>query len=256
MSRLGWRVWAAVLLRSFSIQASWNYQTLLGHGFVVALLPALRSIYRDDPDRFADAVQRHARLFNSHPYLAPMALGAVARLEAEGADPLVIERFKTAVRGSLGTIGDRLVWAGWRPVSLLFALALLMAGAAWWVAVAGFLLLYNAGHLLLRLWSYRLGWREGTRVGEHMRRSGIAAVQRALPVVGAFLVGLAVPLAAAGRPLAAVGLTAGNALAAPWVAAAAVAALLGVRFGARVRRPVVLALLGFTLFGLLMRLMP
>ncbi|HEX7119635.1 MAG TPA: PTS system mannose/fructose/sorbose family transporter subunit IID [Longimicrobiales bacterium] len=256
MSRPGRRARAAVFLRSFSIQSSWNYRTLLGHGYAFALLPVLRALYRDDPARLDDAVGRHARLFNSHPYLAPMALGAVARLEAEGEDERVIERFKTAVRGSLGTIGDRLVWAGWRPVCLLFALALLMAGAAWWMAVAAFLGIYNAGHLVLRIWSYRLGLREGKRVGEHMRRSGIANVQRALPVVGAFLVGLVAPLAVAGRPLAAAGLPAGAALPIPWVAAAAVAVLIGARFGARVRRPVVLALLGYALFGLLMRLLP
>ncbi len=244
-----------MLLRSFSIQGSWNYRTLIGHGYAFALLPALRAIYRGDPEGLSDALARHARLFNSHPYLVPMALGAVARMEADGEDPAVIERFKTAVRGSLGTIGDRMVWAGWRPVCLLFSLALLMAGAPWWLAIAAFLVIYNAGHFGLRIWSYRLGWREGKRVGEHMRRSGIAAVQRALPVVGAFLVGLVVPLAVSGRHLAAAGVGDGESIPASWLAIAAVAAVIGGYFGARARGPVVLTLLGFSFFGLLVRLL-
>lgn len=256
MRRLGARVRAAVFLRSFAIQASWNYRTLIGHGFAFALLPALRTVHRGDAEGLRAAVRRHAHLFNSHPYLAPMALGAVAMLEAEGEDPAVIDRFKTAVRGSLGTIGDRLVWVGWRPVSLLFALALLVAGAAWWLAVAAFLAVYNAGHLLLRSWSYRLGLREGKRVGEHMRRSGIGAVQRMLPVVGTFLVGLVAPLVVAGRLLDVAGLPTGDALPAAWAAVAAVAAVAGARFGARIRTPVVLALVGFSLFGLLLRTLP
>lgn len=250
--RLGGRVRGAVLLRSFAIQASWNYRTLIGHGFAFALLPALRAIHGGDAAALAEAVRRHARLFNGHPYLAPMALGAVAALEAEGEDPAVIERFKSAIRGSLGTIGDRLVWAGWRPVCLLFALALLLAGAAWWVAVAAFLAAYNAGHVLLRCWSFRLGSREGRRVGEQLRRSGIGAAQRALPMIGAFLVGLITPLIVAGRALGTVVPAEGAAIPAPWIFAAAAAAVAGARFGPAVRTPIVLGLAGLALFGLLL----
>src|SRR5690606_5329083 len=122
---------------------------------------ALREIYRGQPERLNEAVERHSGLFNSHPYLAPVALGAVASMEAAGDDRVIIERFKTAVRGSLGTLGDRLVWATWRPVCLLFALALALAGASWWAVVAAFLLVYNVGHGWLRLWGFRAGLAEG-----------------------------------------------------------------------------------------------
>src|SRR5690606_32454688 len=66
----------------FAIQGSWNYRTLIGTGFAFALLPLLRSRYRGDPARLRESLERHASLFNSHPYLAPVALGAVAQLEA------------------------------------------------------------------------------------------------------------------------------------------------------------------------------
>ena len=242
------------LLRSFAIQGSWNYRTLIGHGFAFALLPALRAIHRGDPEGLREAIGRHAQLFNGHPYLAPMALGAVAGLEADGAAPQVVERFKTAVRGSLGTIGDRLVWAGWRPVCILFTLALLLAGAAGWVAVATFLVVYNAGHLVLRVWSLRLGLREGVRIGEYMRHSSIGGAQRVVPVFGSFLVGLVVPLAVAGRHVDLAGLPDGG-FSVPWLMAAATAAVIGIRMGSGIRTPVILALLGFTLLGLLMRVL-
>ena len=125
----------AIFARSLVIQGSWNYRTLIGGGFAFALLPLLRAIHRAEPERLREAVERHAVLFNSHPYLASIALGAVAVLEESREDPRLIERFKAALRGSLGTLGDQLVWAGWRPVCVLLALALLMDGAAWWVGV-------------------------------------------------------------------------------------------------------------------------
>lgn len=244
MSRFGRRTQLAVLLRSFAVQGSWNYRTLLGTGFAFALMPVLRSLYGSDPDRLRDAVERHRTLFNSHPYLSPMALGAVAALEEQGEDSVVLERFKMAVRGSLGSLGDRLVWAGWRPVCLLFALALFFAGSPWWLAVVAFLAIYNAGHLLLRVWSYRIGWRESRRVAEALRRSPVAEAQRSLSIIGAFLVGLALPLAATGGVV-------GADLAPPWIAGAIIAAVLGARFGAAVRRPLVGSLAAFTFIGLI-----
>lgn len=244
---------ARVFLRSFAIQGSWNYRTLIGTGFAFALLPLLRARYRGDPAMLRESVERHAALFNSHPYLAPVALGAVAQLESDGADPLLVDRFKAAVRGSLGSLGDRLVWAGLRPVCALFALAVAFAGAPWWVPVVLFLVTYNAGHLFLRTWSYRLGLKGGKEVGERLRRSFLGPAQRILTICGAFLTGLLLPLAVAGGALRGLGPLAERAMPFIWIVAAAAAALLGVRFGSAVRLPVFLALVAFAILGTLLR---
>ncbi len=243
MSRNG--VPTTVLLRSFAIQGSWNYRTLIGTGFVFALLPVLQRRFHDDPAALDRAIRRHAGLFNSHPYLAGMALGAVARMEVESTDPALVDRFKTAVRGSLGSLGDRLVWAGWRPLCLLIALTLLAAGAPWWVAVAAFLTVYNIGHIGLRLWSFRMGVENGLRVGEKLRLSLVVPAQRLTGTIGPFLVGLLLPLAAVGG-------LAGDRLTAPWVIAAAVSGVVALRLGESVRLPLfgLIAILATT--GLLM----
>lgn len=247
MTALGRRARIAMFLRSFAIQGSWNYRTLIGAGLAFTLLPALRRLYGADPARLDEAVRRHSGIFNSHPYLAPVAVGALAELEEEGEETAVIDRFKAAIRGSLGTLGDRLIWAGWRPVCLLFALILVLLRVRWWLVVLVFLLVYNAGHLALRIWAYHLGLSRGRGVGEQLRRSWVPQLQRVMSVAGAFLLGLLLPLLAAGR------LT-GARLALPWIVAAALAAALGARFGESVRRPIGLALAGFALVGLLLKL--
>ena len=173
-----------------------------------------------------------------------MALGAVARMEAEGADPVLIDRFKAAVRGSLGTLGDRLVWAGWRPVCLLLALALVLLGAAGGAAVLLFLVIYNAGHFWLRWWSLRVGLSEGRGVGERLRRSGLPESQRRLGTAGAFLAGFVLPLVASGGLLR----VAPSPL---WLLLAAIAALAGLRFGSFVRTPVTAGLVLLALAGVL-----
>jgi PTS system mannose-specific IID component len=233
----------AMFLRSFAIQGSFNYRTLIGTGCAFVLLPALRRIFAGRSAELSDAIKRHQQIFNSHPYLAGIALGAIARLEAEGTAPAVIDRFKAAVRSSLGSLGDNLFWAGWRPFCALAALLLACSGASWWLPVACFLVLYNIGHLLARAWSFRMGLRYGRAVAEHLRGGQLQNLQRFVASAGAFMLGLVLPLAAGG------GLVESPSTA-PWLIAAATAALLGLRFGSAVRTPVVVALTGFALFGI------
>jgi PTS system mannose-specific IID component len=177
-------------LRSFVIQGSWNYHTMLGTGFAWAMLPGLRRIFRDDPKGFENAVLRHLEHFNAHPYLAGVALGAALRLEADGADPEVVRRFKSAVRGPLGALGDTLVWAAWLPGVAVAALALYWLGvpAVW--AAASFLLLYNVGHIALRAWGLRAGLASGRDVASRLTRADLAGWARRLEPAGVFLIGL------------------------------------------------------------------
>ena len=188
----------ALFLRSFGAQGSWNYQTLIGTGFAFVLLPALRRIYRGDEEGLRAAVARHAELFNSHPYLVTVAAGAVARLEEERTPPETIRRFKSAVRGSLGTVGDRLVWQAWRPACALLALTLLLAGAPWWAGVGLFLALYNLLHLWLRGWGLRVGLRDGVGVAKALREAPFQQLGEWASRGGTFLAGFAC-IAAAGR---------------------------------------------------------
>ncbi len=184
-----------VLLRSFAIQGSWNHRTMLGGGVAFSLLPLLRRLEGGDPEGLSRALSRHAEHFNAHPYLASLALGAVARMEEEGRNPEEIRRFKLAVRGPLGGLGDSLVWVGWRPATVLLALCLALLGLppAWTVLL--FLALYNAGHLFLRIGSFALGWEKGSQVGDSLRKMALPRVADRLSSLAVFLLGASFGLA-------------------------------------------------------------
>ncbi|MBB4635350.1 PTS system mannose/fructose/sorbose family transporter subunit IID [Longimicrobium terrae] len=185
----------AMLLRSFAVQGSWNYRTLIGTGMAFVLAPALRHLYGADTARLREATARHAELFNAHPYLATLAAGAIARLEADGAPPELIGRFKAAVRGSLGSLGDRLVWLVWRPTTALLMVALLLAGLPWWLAVLAFVASYNALHLWMRVWGLRTGLSEGLQVARALREAPFERMGERASDVGAVLAGFAAVLA-------------------------------------------------------------
>jgi mannose PTS system EIID component len=221
---------------------------MIGGGFAFALLPHLRTLHRGHPERLEDGVQRHAEHFNAHPYLAPIALGAVVRMEEDGESPEDVRRFKMAVRGPLGSLGDSLVWAGWLPVTLLVGLVLAVLGAGPWLSVVAFLVLYNIGHLVLRIWGFRMGFSKGRLVSEGIRAADFARHVVRLSAVGALLLGLL-----AGQLLVA-GPGTGRAPW-PWLLASALTFLLGYQYGPRVRRAetyiFMLVISAFFLIGLI-----
>ena len=180
---------SSVLARTFLVQGSWNYQTMLGPGFAFALLPALRALAADE-DALEESVHRHLGHFNAHPYLASVALGAVLRLEAEHADPHTVKKLKLALRGPLGSLGDALVWATVLPGTALASLAVFWIGAAPWVAALFFLVVFNAVHLWLRVWGFKAGLSAGRDVAGALSRADLSGWTRRLEPVVAALVGV------------------------------------------------------------------
>lgn len=227
---LGPRVRTATFLRSLVVQGSWNYRTMLGSGFGFAMLPGLRDLYRDDPHALDRALERHVDHFNAHPYLSGVALGAALRLEADGAGDEAIRRFKVAVRGPLGSLGDGLIWATWLPLVALAALAAYALGAPGWVSATGFVLVYNSGHLGLRVWGLRVGLEAGRDVGAVLAKADLGGRTARLQPWAAGLVGVVLgALGAGARGFAG--------LSPVWFVAALVAFGAGVAFGHRAWRP-------------------
>jgi len=198
----------SMLLRCLAIQASWNYEILIGNGVGFCVEPALRKLPGGvDGEAYRRALARQCAYFNAHPYLAGLAVGSLARAEVDGVDPARIERFRTALCGPLGSVGDRLVWASWLLACSLFGLFFFGLGWSPLAVAVGFLVLYNIGHLGLRDWALRSGWKHGLKVafalGNPVLQHGPRYIGRVAAVAG----GLALPLAAhraigGGSPLA------------------------------------------------------
>jgi len=179
----------SVFLRSFSIQGSWNYRSILGFGFAFSLIPLLRRCNLST-EEMETTLQRHLEPFNSHPYLVGIALGAVARMEEERQAPAMIRRFKEAIQGALGSLGDSLVWGSWRPTTLLFALVLAWAAPSSWIPVMVFLMVYNSAHMILRWWGLRLGLEKSSEVGDSLRNVNLSHLAERVQLGGVLLLGI------------------------------------------------------------------
>lgn len=234
MSALSRRAITSTFLRSFLVQGSWNYHTMIGTGFAFAMLPGLRRIFDDDAKAMDASVRRHLDHFNAHPYLANIALGAALRLEADGTDAQTVRRFKTAVRGPLGGLGDSLVWAAWLPTVSMAALAMWWIGLPVWVVVGLFLVLYNAGHLTLRIWGFRSGLRDGRDVARTLSKARLAQLAERIKSIASLLVGVLAGVLLAGRG----GLSDAGLL---WLVIAIVCFVVGLVVGHRIWRPAAIA---------------
>lgn len=165
------RVLAKVQLRSLLLQGSWNFERMQSLGFLYAMAPALRRLYRGEEELQA-AMRRHLEYFNTHPFMASPVLGAAVHLEerqslGEAGDVDVAE-FKRLVMAPYAAVGDALFWGGLRPLAAVTALLFAAAGSLW--APVVFLLLFNLPHLRFRLAGFRQGYDEGVGVVQRLQR--------------------------------------------------------------------------------------
>jgi len=169
-ARLPGRVIMKVLLRSFLLQASWNFERLQSLGVVYALAPALRHLYRGEA--LAAAGRRHLEYFNTHPFMASPVLGTILDLELRlsrgESTPLSVREFKGMVMAPYAAIGDALFWGGLRPLAAGVALFFAFKGSLW--APVVYILFFNLPHLWFRVGGFMQGYCRGMRVAEVIQR--------------------------------------------------------------------------------------
>ena len=186
----------AMFVRLLAIQGAWNYETLLGNGIGFCVEPALRLLPGGQGgEAYRAALARQSQYFNAHPYMAAVAVGALARAELDGELPARIERFRTALCGPLGSVGDRLVWAAWLPACSIAALAAFGFGVGTGGVLLVFLGIYNAGHVALRAWGLSAGIDHGMKVASALGGPVLRKGPSHIAQVAALLGGIALPLA-------------------------------------------------------------
>lgn len=100
--------------RSWSIQASWNYERQMNMGFLYGIAPILDEIYKDpkDAELKKQAYERHMAFYNCTPQTSAFALGLSAAMEEqyyadrENFNPESINAMKTSLMGPLSGVGD------------------------------------------------------------------------------------------------------------------------------------------------------
>jgi PTS system mannose-specific IID component len=183
-------------LRLLTVQAAWNYERMTGLGMGYAAEPLLEDLKSADPARHAEAQIRSAEYFNSHPYLAGLALGALARAEYDLIPGPQISRLRLALTSPLGALGDQLFWIGLVPAMMAAAIIAVVFGAGLWALVA-VLVGYNLCRGATGIWALRTGLATGAKVGAAIASSWLPLAAQRIGLLAGLLMGAALPLAAA-----------------------------------------------------------
>ncbi|MBE0598806.1 MAG: PTS system mannose/fructose/sorbose family transporter subunit IID [Desulfuromonadales bacterium] len=157
---------ARVLVRSFFLQASWNFERLQSLGSLYAIVPALRFLYRGEA--LTLACQRHLEYFNTHPFMASPVLGTLLALEEKSCRGektyLGVQEFRRMIMAPYAAVGDALFWGGLRPAAAAVALLFALRESLW--APVVFLLMFNLPHLFFRFFGLVQGYVQGLKIVE------------------------------------------------------------------------------------------
>ncbi len=179
----------STLFRSFGVGAAFSYERMSGIGLAFVMRPLLVNL-RGKPKEVAAG--RSTQYFNCHPFLSGLAATALVRAELSGRSVDEIDRFKRALIGPLGLIGDRFIWAGLLP-SISAAALLLVAHGAGFLAPIVLVSVFTVVSFVIRWSGIKLGDRKGIDVGHALAHPGVKRALAVVDAMAAFMIGLSVP---------------------------------------------------------------
>ena len=167
------RAW---LLWLFNNQACYNYERMMGIGFLHAMTPAFRKLYKDNKDLRIEAMQRHTSFFNCEPCLGSAIVGLVLAMEEQKAlgaelDNDAITSIKTGLMGPLSGIGDTLIQGVILPLLIAFAVDFAKGGN--WVIPLVFSLVMAIIVFGISRFGFLLGYRKGSDAILSMLENGV-----------------------------------------------------------------------------------
>lgn len=109
-----------VFNRHYQLLGCFNYERQMSTGYAYTMMPALKELYKDDPEGLKEAVKRHLEFYNCATSTSPFLIGLTCAMEEQNAsepeeyDAGSITSVKAALMGPLGR-HRRLVLLGHVP---------------------------------------------------------------------------------------------------------------------------------------------
>lgn len=153
---------SALSVGSLGMEFSWTYYKQMNIAFCLMLANMLKKIYRNDPEGYKAALERHLAFFNITVQFAPFVGGVAISMEERVArgeiEPESVNDVKAALMGPLSGIGDSIFLATIRVIAAAVGIALCQAGNPF--GPIAFLLIYNIPGFWLRIWGVQKGDRK------------------------------------------------------------------------------------------------
>ncbi len=177
--------------RTTFLQGSWNYERMQNGGWVYALIPAIKKLYKTKEERAA-ALQRHLEFFNTHPYVASPIIGVTLALEEERAsgapvDDAAIQGVKVGMMGPLAGVGDPVFWFTAKPILAALAASLALGGNI--VGPILYFVVWNIVRMATMWYTQEFGYRTGNKITEDLSGGLLQDITKGASILGMFILG-------------------------------------------------------------------
>ena len=109
----------------FFAQATQNFERMMGLAFCHVMEPILKKLYKNNPDEYKKALQRHMQFYNTEPQLGALIPGiTIARAKGEDVSEELIVNTKNALMGPFAGIGDSMLIGTYSPILLSIAMSM------------------------------------------------------------------------------------------------------------------------------------
>ena len=191
-----------IFLRTFFLQALWNFERLQNIGFLYIMYPVFKSLYKDKEQR-KQALLRHIGFFNTNPYMINIIIAMVINSETNiacGKEQNIKkpEMIKSVMAGPVAAIGDSFFWGTWRPfvsfvsiLMIIFSMNMFSVSLLW-IAPIIFIVLYNVVHLSFRYWSLIISFRLNEKMIKLISKLELKYIGDTFRIIGLIVISLAI----------------------------------------------------------------
>ena len=175
----------------FALQYGWNYEKMQGLGYTYVIMPALKRLYKNDPEKMKKALKMQLSYFNTTPAMAHLIVGAAMALEEElGIESEeTVMAVKTGLMGPLAGVGDTLFIAIYRAIVFPIAAYIAMQGNPVGLIIP---LLACAAVMWVRYKFTYIGYNSGRKLATSFADK-LAPITEAASILGLTVVGALIP---------------------------------------------------------------
>ena len=166
-----------VFIGNISNEAVWDNVRGNNLGFALAMVPELKKIYQNQPEKYKDALYRHCNeFFNTSMQPIPFIQGVVLAMEEENAktddyDVSTITAIKAALIGPLAGVFDALFLNTLRVIGVALGANFCMQGNP--IGALIYLLIFNVPGFYCKYVGAGLGYNLGTEAINKLLSSGL-----------------------------------------------------------------------------------
>jgi len=182
-----------VFWRAFLLPSCYSMDRMQAPGFAYSMIPVIRDLYGDDPEKEKEALVRHSAVYNNTYAMSPFVLGITTAMEEQAAsdenfDVSMINNVKVALMGPLSAIGDTFFWGTFRILATGVAIGFSAKGSI--LGPILFLLIYNLPHILVRIYGLKAGYKLGGDSIEALSKGGLMSkATKAATILGLVVIG-------------------------------------------------------------------